>query len=443
MNEDRMNLESSPENGEYHYNSGFTYEVPSAPVEQKQEESRQEYQQEPVKKACPVKKGLKQRPVLTIVLCVILAILVGFGSGMLGVSLAADRIMAEISEDIESYISEAGATVLYRSVETTAGAAKPAMDEEAVAAACADSVVEIVIEKVTDYGWFGQGISEGAGSGVIISEDGYILTCSHVIDGAEAIHVALRNGDTYEATIIGQDKQTDIAIIKVDAEDLTPAVLGHSDDLAVGERVVAIGNPLGHLGGTVTSGIIGSAAREVTVEGYTNILLQTDAAINGGNSGGGLFNSKGELVGIVNARTSGAEGLNFAIPIDEVQDVVDDLMTYGYVSFRVVLGIQMVQIDDDRTAMSYRVDDLGVYILSVVENSNAEHAGLRSGDRLISIDGDKIDTAAQVQEIIGSHVVGDVIHVVVDRGGEEVELDVTLYGEVPEGTGGESATVRL
>ncbi len=378
-----------------------------------------------------------------IVLFVVIALLFGFGGGILASTLSANQMLNRISADIEGYLTEAGATVLYRSVETETKSSDAGIDETAVSDLCADSVVEILTESVTDYGWFGQTLSEGAGSGVIISEDGYILTCNHVVEDTEVIHVALRNGEQYEATLVGADAQTDIAVIKIEAEGLTAAVLGHSSELKVGDGVVAIGNPLGSLGGTVTSGIISALAREITIDGYTFTLLQTDAAINGGNSGGGLFNAKGELVGIVNAKTSDAEGLNFAIPIDEVQDVVDDLITYGYVSFRVTLGINMVQIDDERTAMSYRVDDLGVYVLSVEENSNADFAGLASGDRLVSIDGEEITSASQVQEIIGSHIVGDVIHIVVERNDEEIGMDVTLFGKVPDGASSEAASIQL
>ena len=199
----------------------------------------------------------------------------------------------------------------------------------------ADSVVEIATEGVVTGNFAQQYVTKGAGSGVIISADGYIITNHHVIEDAKTIKVTLRDGQTsYDATLIGSDEDNDIALLKVNAEGLTPATFGDSSSLAVGDYVVAIGNPLGTLGGTVTDGIISALAREVTIEGKNMTLLQTNAQISPGNSGGGLFNANGELVGVVNAKDSATEveGIAFAIPINNVIDLIKDLQNYGYVS---------------------------------------------------------------------------------------------------------------
>ena len=193
--------------------------------------------------------------------------------------------------------------VIYQSVVRTSSSSSSdsSLSISDVAAVASNSVVEITTETVMMGTRMGQFVSEGAGSGVIITSDGYILTNNHVIDGASKITVRLKDGTSYNGVVVGLDEKTDLAVIKVDASDLQPAVFGDSSSLTVGETAVAIGNPLGQLGGTVTSGIISALDREISIDGETMTLLQTSAAINPGNSGGGLFNSYGELIGIVNA----------------------------------------------------------------------------------------------------------------------------------------------
>lgn len=190
-----------------------------------------------------------------------------------------------------------------------------------------DSVVEISTETVTTGNRIRQYVSEGAGSGVIISSDGYIATNKHVIEGASKIIVRLRSGEEYSAELIGSDSKTDIAVLKISAEGLEAAVYGDSGSLITGELAVAIGNPLGELGGTVTEGIISALNRTITIDDEEMSLLQTSAAINPGNSGGGLFNNQAQLIGIVNAKSSGSdvEGLGFAIPINSVKDVMEQI----------------------------------------------------------------------------------------------------------------------
>ncbi|KAI4453200.1 two-component histidine kinase [Holotrichia oblita] len=275
-----------------------------------------------------------------------------------------------------------------------------------VAEMTAGSVVEITTETVTKGSYLGQYVSQGAGSGVIISADGYIITNNHVIDGASNITVKLKDDDKdYKATLVGTDSKTDIAVIKIEAEGLQPAIFGDSSTLIVGQDVVAIGNPLGSLGGTVTNGIVSALGREIEVEGETMTLLQTNAAINPGNSGGGLFNLKGELVGVVNAKSSGSdiEGLGFAIPSNTAKSVAEDLMNYGYVKGRIGLGMNLIDITDNQTAMMYRVNRLGVYVLKVDNSGSAKDAGLESGDCILSIDGKEVESYSDFTKIIDGH----------------------------------------
>ena len=186
-----------------------------------------------------------------------------------------------------------------------------------------------------------QQVQSGSGSGIILTSDGYIVTCKHVVDGAETIKVILNDDTEYDAKLIGSDTRSDLAVLKIEATGLSPATLGDSDMLTVGEDVIAIGNPLGELRGTATSGIISALSREVTVENTTMSLIQTDAAISPGNSGGGLFNASGSLVGIVNAKasSSNSEGLGFAIPVSSVKTIISNLIDHGYVLGRAYLGV--------------------------------------------------------------------------------------------------------
>ena len=389
----------------------------------------------------------KQKPGLTrkgSVIMVACCLAFSAAAAIIAGSIAVDRA----EQRMQALLAEADTGVIYRNVETTVNAAsvsaEPAMSVSDVVDVSADSVVEISIEVVTNYFGFGESIAQGAGSGVIISDNGYIITNNHVVADASTIRVILRNGEEYEATLVGRDEETDIAVIKIEAEDLTPAVFGSSDDLLVGDRVVAIGNPLGSLGGTVTVGYVSALDREINIADQTMTLLQTDATINSGNSGGGLFNTQGELVGIAVAYASGigVQGLNFFIPVDDIMDELEDLLNFGYVRNRVSLGVYLLNISDERTAMSYRVDDLGVYILQFNgDNSNAEKAGLVVGDMIVSIDGQSIQTAEDIQTIIQEHDANDTISVVVKRDGEEKSFEVMLYEEVPESADSSNSTL--
>ena len=288
----------------------------------------------------------------------------------------------------------------------------------------ADSVVEITTETVSTGSFFQQYISTGAGSGVIISTDGFILTNNHVIDGANNIKVTLRDGTSYEAEVIGKDASLDIALLKVDAKNLTAATFGDSDEIQVGDYAVVIGNPLGQLGGTVTDGIISALDRDVIIDSETMSLLQTNAAINPGNSGGGLFNSNGELIGIICAKASSdqteVEGLGFAIPINDVLDILNDLQEYGYVQGKIDLGMTLTDV------ASSQVYQAGVYVSGVTKGSSADDAGFVKGDLITAINGKKVESVAEVKTILDDLSVGDTVKFSVTRGSKSGTINMTL-----------------
>ena len=301
------------------------------------------------------------------------------------------------------------------------------MSVEEVAAACADTVVEITTETVSTNQWMQQYVTSGAGSGVIISSDGYIITNNHVIKGADNITVKTRSGEEYAATLVGTDPETDIAVIKVEATGLSAAQMGNSDNLSVGQTVVAIGNPLGELGGTVTDGIVSALSREIKIDGETMTLLQTNAAVNPGNSGGGLFDTNGKLIGIVNAKSSGSgiEGLGFAIPINTAQNVASQLMENGVVSGRVQMGLSLTDVDNYYTAMQAGVSRTGVYV-AAVNSTTAQQAGFQRGDCILAIDGTEVSSSEEVKALLKNYQVGDKMKVTVLRGNTAVDLTLTI-----------------
>lgn len=297
----------------------------------------------------------------------------------------------------------------------------------------ADSVVEITTESVVTGSFARQYIQQGAGSGVIISQDGYILTNNHVIEGASSVKVRLRNETEYEASIVGSDTDNDIALLKIKATKLTAATFGDSDRLAVGDYVVAIGNPLGELGGTVTDGIISALARQVSIDDTKMTLLQTNAQVNPGNSGGGLFNANGELVGIVNAKQSATEveGIAFAIPINNVLDILSDLKQYGYVTGKVDLRMDFTDITSNDAAFYYGVNKTGCYVSSVDSGSNAEKAGIMRGDLVTQVNNKNISSADDIATLLKDVNVGDTVTFTVTRKGTSKTISFVLEEYIP------------
>lgn len=292
-----------------------------------------------------------------------------------------------------------------------------------IAAKTSNTVVEIYTEAVVGGGRMRQFVTEGAGSGVLITSDGYIVTNNHVIEGARKITVHLSSGVEYDAVLIGRDVETDLAVIKIEAKNLPSAKWGDSNSLSVGELAVAIGNPLGKLGGTVTEGIISALSRNIEIDGQMMTLLQTSAAVNPGNSGGGLFDCYGELIGIVNAKSSGAdiEGIGFAIPANLAKGVAEDLIRHGYVPGRIDFGAALIDVLDPMTAMMYRVSTTGVYVSQAEPDS-----ALKAGDRIISINGQEIGSSADISALLDASEVGDVLKITVSRNGSTLSVEHIL-----------------
>ena len=359
----------------------------------------------------------KRKYLMLILFAIILfSLLAGVTGVLVGSSIARNQaVTTRASEN----------TVIFQSVSRTdsMGQAITSMSLPDIAETTKDSVVEITTETVSGSSRMRQFVVEGAGSGVVITSDGYIVTNNHVIEDATSIKVRLTSGESYDATLIGKDSQTDLAVIKINASNLTPAVFGNSSELKVGDLAVVIGNPLGELGGTVTDGIVSALDREITIDGETMTLLQTNAAINPGNSGGGMFNVKAELVGIVNAKTSGSgiEGLGFVIPIDTAKAIISNLIENGYVSGRPWLGVELLDITDVATAMYYRVSQLGVYVAQSGNNGD-----LMVGDLILKLNEEEVSSSADIKSILSNYAIGDQITVQVYRDGSLQNILVTI-----------------
>lgn len=294
-----------------------------------------------------------------------------------------------------------------------------------------NSVVSITTESVSTDNWAQNYVTKGAGSGVIIQSNGYILTCNHVIDGATKITVTLNNKKTYKASVVGTDSDNDIAVIKIKATDLSAATYGNSSKLDVGDSVVAIGNPLGELSNTATTGIISALNRNLTIDGKQLNLLQTDASINPGNSGGALFDTSGNLVGIVVAKSSGSdvEGLGFAIPVNRAAKIASQLIKTGKSSGSSVssstpaIGVTVTELDEDAAAQYNQ--SAGVYIYSVNSRS-AKQAGLRSGDRIVAIGSSTISGSDDLASALSKYKVGEKVKITIDRSGTIKTVTVKL-----------------
>ena len=388
----------------------------------------------------PKKRGRGTVPALVLVLCMVMSVALGFGGGILANSYM-NRDMVETqtpqttqeTQNAQNDNSSSDQNKTQASLsESVARTDSNALSVSEVAAKVADAVVEISTESVTTSNYMQQYVTEGAGSGVIVSSDGTILTCNHVIEGANKITVRLRSGESYDATVVAADDASDVAVLKIEATGLTAAPMGDSDALSVGEQTIVIGNPLGALGGSITTGILSASEREITINNEKMTLLQTDAAINPGNSGGGMFDSYGNLIGIVVAKSSGTtiEGLGFAIPINTVKDVYEQLMNNGYVTGRAVLGVTMTE----QQAVSLGSSSSRAYVIvtAVSENSPAEEAGIQPGDIILSIDDQEVTSAASLKSYIRSCSVGDSVQLVLLRGNNTVTVTATLAESRPE-----------
>ncbi|MCH5202273.1 MAG: trypsin-like peptidase domain-containing protein [Oscillospiraceae bacterium] len=370
------------------------------------------YKQKPKKGKKPVSRGAIAG---ILIVCILFSAVLGIGGGA-GTYFLLSRN------------GNSNSTLNISKSDSTGGSEKSpdgkVLSTEEISNKVADSVVEIVTETVTNSFFYGQAITEGAGSGVIIDKNGYIVTNNHVIENAKSIKVKLRSGNEYTAKLIGADKDKDVALIKINPdkdEELTVATFGDSSQLAVGDKAVVIGNPLGRLGGTVTDGIISALDREITIDNTVMNLLQTDAAVNPGNSGGGLFDGQGNLVGIIVAKassdssTGSVEGLGFAIPINDVEKIIGDLKNYGYVKGKPAeIGVVL----QDYMNM--------VYVYSVKEGSAAEKAGLEKGDKIMKIDGNSISSSSDVKKAVLDSKAGTKLKFEIERNGSTKTVTVTV-----------------
>ena len=299
---------------------------------------------------------------------------------------------------------------------------KGGLSLQAIYDKCIDSTVSIICSSPA---------GRSTGSGVVLTEDGYVITNYHVVEGAASVQVLLTDGRYLEANMIGGDKLSDLAVLQVEADDLISAEFGDSDTLRVGDTVVAIGDPLGvELRGTMTDGIVSAINRDITTEGRTLTLIQTNAALNSGNSGGPLINCYGQVIGINTMKigdyvnSAGVEGLGFAIPSTTVKQIVDQLISQGYVSGRPALGIS-------GTALSsfyqyyYRLP-AGVYINEVAEGSDAKEKGILPKDILLSVAGQRVTSMEDVQTVLYSHEAGETVEVIIYRNGQQYRVDLTL-----------------
>ena len=385
----------------------------------------------------PVKRPKKNSKAGRVILCVVLAVLlVASASGvtalllngywemrMSNLTMAMNDKNAAMQAQIDALSrgngNSNGGTI------SVAGQMTPGQ----VYAQNVDAVVAVECA-VQDYDMFGQAeIYDSFGSGFIISADGYVVSNYHVVQGASKIDIAMASGQVHEAVLVGFDETNDVALLKVDAQGLPFAVLGSSSALAVGDQVVAIGNPLGELTSTLTVGYISAKDRVVATDGSTLNTIQTDAAINSGNSGGPLFNMQGEVVGITTAKYSGTsssgatiEGIGFAIPMDDVIGIIEDLRDFGYVT-GAYIGVMVRDVDP--TAQAYGLP-AGAYVEEVTPGYAAEAAKLRVGDIIVDLGGYKVTSVTELTRMLRRFEPGETVSITVYRNGQEIQLSITL-----------------
>lgn len=299
-----------------------------------------------------------------------------------------------------------------------------------VYAANVDSVVAISSTIIQANSFYGTTEGTATGSGFILTEDGYVITNCHVVEGATAVSVITHDGSEYPATIVGSDATNDIAVLKVEATGLPAVTVGSSDNLIIGDMVVAIGNPLGELTSTQTVGYVSGKDRDVSTDGSLISMIQTDAAINSGNSGGPLFNMYGEVVGVTTAKYSGTsgsgatiEGIGFAIPIDDVKGIITDLIDYGYVT-GAYMGITVSNTDEESAAMFGL--PVGAYVMSVEAGGSADRAGIQPKDIIIDLGGQEVKGITTLTRALRKFKAGDTTTVTIIRSGGQMELEITL-----------------
>ena len=337
----------------------------------------------------------------------------------------------DMQEQLQELEEKQSGTGISGSPMASAGSLTPSQ----VYAMNVNSVVAISNQSTTNI-WGQVSETASSGTGFIISADGYILSNYHVVEGASRLTVITYMGDEYEAKLVGFDQMNDVAILKVNAAGLDPVTIGSSDDLIVGDQVVAIGNPLGELTSSLTVGYISAKDRTINTDGNLINMMQTDAAINPGNSGGPLFNMKGEVIGITTAKYSGStgsgasiEGIGFAIPIADVMAMTEDLIAHGYLTNQAYLGVTVRDLDSS-TASMYSLPT-GSYVDSVVEGGCAEKAGIQPKDIIIRVGSYTVEGNSTLQSALRKFRAGDTTTITVFRAGAELELTIT-FDERPQ-----------
>jgi len=375
-----------------------------------------------------MKPAKKNRTGMKIVALALVCALLGGAAGA-GIAVWATR---DSGSNTSINVSDRPATQV--TVNTVDG--KSPMSDAEIYAANVNSVVSINVTGTSGTNIFGQETqTASSGSGFVLTKDGYIVTNNHVIENANTVTVTMYNGDTYDATVIGGDEDYDIGVIKINATDLQSVTLDSSDDLNVGDHVVAIGNPLGELTFSMSEGIASSVNRAINVDGTPFNMIQVTCAINPGNSGGPLLNQFGEVVGIVSAKYSSyasesVEGLGFAIPINDVISMIEDIMTNGYVTNKAYLGATIGTLNQSM-AQQYRYSiSEGAFIYSVEKGGPADQAGLKLGDVITKIDGTKITSLEELTAAKKGYSAGDVSTLTIYREGQTMTVEMT-WGAKP------------
>ena len=380
------------------------------------------------------KKSGAGKAIALVLVCALVSGCMGVGGAFLGSSLVRQG-------QPETVLSDGVSTVMKGVRETSVLQiqqidSSKTLSAAEVYAANVNSTVGIVTSAVTTNFWGQRTTSAAAGSGFLFTDDGYILTNYHVVQGADSVTVSTYDGTKYDARIIGFDESNDVAVLKIDAEGLTPVVIGNSDQLNVGDSVVAIGNPLGELTFSLTSGTVSALDREVTMSsGISMELIQTDCAINSGNSGGALFNMHGEVVGITNAKYSGSSGsgasidnIAFAIPINDVYGIVTSIIEKGYIE-KPYIGVSVLDVSDE--TQKYGLPK-GASVQTVTDDGPAKAAGLQVNDIITKVDDTEITGSSDLVKTIGQCKPGQEITLTVYRQGQTLELKVTVARKVQD-----------
>lgn len=430
---------------EYNNNSNSSWQ--EKPWQETDPSSESMSRWEPLRYEAPQMPQKKHgRALIALSLCG--ALLLGVGGGIAGgyfLGQSREQSAVSVAANVEPDASGSSETL----------AAPPVRDQEPLVVTTNHSGVELkpaevyadnvnavvsISNEITTQNIFGQVSSAASsGSGFIIDGDGYIVTNYHVVEGAQTLKVTLTSGETYPAELVGGDEENDVALLKIEGQNFATVHVGDSDQLRVGEMVVAIGNPLGELTNTLTVGYVSALDREINTDGTPINMLQTDAAINAGNSGGPLFDMYGNVIGITTAKyaSSSIEGLGFAIPINDAMKIVADLKMYGYVIGRPYFGIYT---DDLTVTMaSYYNLPVGVYITGVIENAAADRAGMQQGDIICAIDDQRCQTQTEFSSIMKDYSAGDTAKVQIYRNGEYQDVTIT-FDEKPKQEASEQET---